>query len=267
MNGLHIDQIEKLRVMVLDSRRSLGKIAARMVSERINDVLKVKTTVNIIFAAAPSQNEFLDELAANSTIPWSLINGFHMDEYLGLPDSSPQRFGHFLDQKLFSKLPFHTVNYINGNTNDPQAECTRYAALLKANPADIVCMGIGENTHIAFNDPHVADFKDPMYVKQVTLDRACRQQQVNDGCFRSITEVPQHALTLTIPALMSASFVYCMVPGRNKSSAALHTLNEPVTEKYPSTILRQHDAAVLLLDSDSAVLLNDIPKPLPQYGV
>ena len=242
---------EALEVLVLENRATLGKAAAAMVSSKIKELLLIKPVVNIIFAAAPSQNEFLSSLVNDNIIEWEKINAFHMDEYLGLPDGAPQLFSSFLKKNIFSLVPFRTVNYINGNPESPSYECTRYAKLLAAYPPDMVCMGIGENTHIAFNDPHVANFNDPELVKTVTLDLACRQQQVNDGCFASLQEVPQHAITLTVPALMRAAHLFCMVPGINKAKAVEHTLNEPVSERYPSTILKKHANAVLFVDVDS----------------
>lgn len=242
---------EKLEIIVLESRAALGQTAAKMVSDKIKQLLLVKPAVNMIFAAAPSQNEFLDALVNDKGIEWQKINAFHMDEYLGLSYAAPQLFSSFLKRKLFECVPFASVNYINGNAADHKAECERYTELLQNNPADIVCMGIGENTHIAFNDPHVANFHDPEMVKRVQLDQACRLQQVNDGCFDTLEAVPEYALTLTVPALMSAAHVFCMVPGVNKAAAVKYTLNDPVSEYYPSTILKTHDDAVLFVDADS----------------
>jgi glucosamine-6-phosphate deaminase len=242
---------EKLEVIVLENRASLGQTAAKMVSEKIKQLLLTKPVINMIFAAAPSQNEFLDALVSDGSIEWQKINAFHMDEYLGLPHAAPQLFSSFLKRMLFERVPFASVNYIEGNTVNFKAECERYALLLKNNPVDIVCMGIGENTHIAFNDPHVANFHDPEIIKRVQLDHACRQQQVNDGCFETLDAVPEYALTLTIPALVGASCIFCMVPGANKAEAVKYTLQQPVSERYPSTILKTHNNAILFVDADS----------------
>ena len=242
---------DNLLVNVLPNRRELGVRAAQLVTERIIALTAGHEKINIIFAAAPSQNEFLAALITNNAIDWSKINAFHMDEYRGLPAGAPQCFGTFLRERLFDKRPFASVNYLNGNSPDINAECERYSNLLKENPPDIVCMGIGENTHVAFNDPPVADFNDPVLVKQVTLDLACRQQQVNDGCFATLTDVPQTAITLTIPALLQAANIFCMVPGKTKTQAIEHTLNASVSEQYPSTILRTHPNAILFVDNDS----------------
>jgi glucosamine-6-phosphate deaminase len=245
---------DSLTTKVFESRSSMGLNAANLVSEKIYELLKTKQFVNMIFAAAPSQNDFLDELIKKD-IEWSRINAFHMDEYVGLDANAPQGFGNFLKDKLFKKVSFRSVQYLNGNAADLEAECDRYADLLRLQPADIVCLGIGENTHLAFNDPHVADFNDPKVVKIVDLDMECRQQQVNDSCFGTIEEVPAYALTLTVPTLVKATYVYCIVPGEKKAKAVLHTLNEDITEKYPSTILRKHANAILFIDEKSSALI------------
>ena len=205
----------------------------------------------MVFAAAPSQNEVLRALG-EMKVEWNRVIAFHMDEYLGLGADAPQGFGNFLRDRLFSMAPFKAVHYLNGQAADPLAECRRYTHLLERHPPDIVVLGIGENTHLAFNDPHVALFDDPLTVKVVELDADCRAQQVNDGCFAKIGEVPTHALTLTIPALMRAGVVFGIVPGRRKAEAVRHTLNSGISERYPSTILRRHAQAILYLDKDSA---------------
>lgn len=245
----------KLKVKIYETRSEMGVGAAYEVSGKIKEILSKQDSVNIIFAAAPSQNEFLSSLSQDKEIEWNRINAFHMDEYVGLDDNAPQRFGQFLKEKIFGKVPFKNVYYINGNADDTSAECRRYAGLLKQFPADIVCMGIGENTHIAFNDPHVADFNDPLLVKEITLDEVSRQQQVHDGCFVHIDKVPVSAITLTVPALIEAKNVFCMVPGTTKTQAIYHTLHSEVKENYPSTILRNHINATLYLDKDSAAKL------------
>lgn len=241
----------KLDVKVFETRKEMGEAAAKLAAEKINELLSQKEEVNMIFAAAPSQNEFIESLIQKE-INWSRINAFHMDEYIGLEAGAPQAFGNFLKEKIFGKVPFKSINYLNGNTTNPEEECKRYAGLLKEYPTDIVCMGIGENGHIAFNDPPVADFNDPKLVKIVALDNECRQQQVNDGCFANFDAVPTHALTLTVPALMSGKYVYCVVPGELKATAVYNTLNQKQSEEYPSTILRSHPNAILYLDKKSS---------------
>ena len=247
---------DKLKIQIYSTREEMGFSAAKEAADTICDLLTSKPEVNIIFAAAPSQNEFLEALAADKNIDWQRVNAFHMDEYTGLPDEAPQKFGNFLKERILGKLPFRAVNYLDGN-RPPKEECARYTALLQQHPIDIVLMGIGENGHVAFNDPHVARFDDTERVKVVDLDETCRMQQVNDGCFESIDKVPTHALTLTVPTLMSGRFLFCMVPAKSKAWAVYHTINDPISENIPATCLRRHDNAVLYLDMDSAGMLSD----------
>ena len=244
--------VDSLKVKVFPDRDSLGKAAAFEVAREIRLVSRVRTHVNMIFAAAPSQNEFLDELSAIGDIEFSSITAFQMDEYLGLDRSGEQRFGNYLKRKLFTRAKFKQVHYLEPADEDPEAECMRYAALLAGNPADIVCMGIGENGHIAFNDPAVADFADPRAVRVVELDEKCRLQQVHDKCFSRLEEVPGRAVTLTIPALYKAGFISCVVPGRSKAQAVKRTLREPVAPSCPASILRRHRNATLFLDVESS---------------
>ncbi len=248
---------DQLRVKVYSNRKELGADAATMVANNINALLAQQENVNMIFAAAASQLEFLDALIEKE-VDWSRINAFHMDEYIGLPQGASQQFGYFLNEKIFHKVPFRQVFYLNGQAADLQAECARYASLLEEHAPDITCMGIGENTHLAFNDPHVANFNDPALVKVVDLDEACKQQQVNEGCFAEVSEVPNDAFTLTVPALLKASTIYCMVPGSTKADAVYHTLVNDISEKYPSTILRTLPNAILFLDPASAAKVQQL---------
>jgi glucosamine-6-phosphate deaminase len=242
---------DKLQVIVCKDRADLGYNAAKAVSAKIKELVEKQPVVNMIFAAAPSQNAFLKELVAEKGIPWPRINAFHMDEYIGLPENAPQAFGNFLKNRIFDLVPFRSVHYINGSANNINEECERYSHLLEMNAPDIICMGIGENTHLAFNDPHVAKFNDHSAVKTVKLDAQCRQQQVNDGCFNKLSDVPEEAVTLTIPTLMQGRNIFCMVPGPTKALAISHTLKQDISEKYPSTILRNHSSAILFVDHDS----------------
>lgn len=243
---------QKLNVKIYSTRKAMGIEAAKEASKKIKELLSQKPEINMIFAAAPSQNEFLQALISEPGIDWNRINAFHMDEYIGLEPSAPQGFGNFLKEKIFGKVNFKSVNYIDGNNQDIEKECERYSGLLKQYPTDIVCMGIGENGHIAFNDPHVAFFNDLKLVKTVELDQKCRNQQVNDGCFDSIDKVPTHALTLTIPALTSCSYIFCIVPAATKADAVYNTVMGEITEACPASILKKHDNATLYTDSDSA---------------
>lgn len=247
--------IDKLAVHCYPDRQEMGLAAARHTANIITRLLKERETLNIIFAAAPSQNDFLEALCQMESVPFHRINGFHMDEYIGLPATAPQRFGNFLRTRLFERRAFAAVHYIDGNAPDIDAECLRYAELLREYPPDIVCGGIGENGHIAFNDPPVADFHDLAAIKRVKLDEVCRQQQVNDGCFSSLEVVPTHALTLTIPTLFSATYQVFVVPSASKAAAVREMLYGPVSPQCPASILRRAGQCVLYLDADSASLL------------
>lgn len=242
--------VEKLKVEVYGDRRAMGEAAAADIAAKIRELQKSKLALRMIFAAAPSQNETLAALVNAPGIDWNKITAFHMDEYIGLAESAPQRFGRFLKDRIFDKLPFAKVNIIDSG-NDIDAECKRYGDLLAAAPIDIVCLGIGENGHIAFNDPPVADFADKAIIKPVELDLACRQQQVNDGCFASLAAVPTHAVTLTIPTLVSGKHLFCMVPGPTKRAAVARTLSGTISTECPSTVLRTHADCTLYVDRDS----------------
>lgn len=250
--------VEKLKVKVFSDRIAMGGAAGQAVVAKMKKMLKEKKNLFMVFAAAPSQNEFLDELKARPGIDWKRVITFHLDEYVGLPDSAPQSFGNFLRSKLFEEVRPGSVHYLNGMVEDPERECERYADLLKDHPFDIACIGVGENGHLAFNDPPFADFHDPKLVKVVELDFTSRQQQVNDRCFQDLESVPRKAMTLTIPTIFSAKFIYCMVPGPTKAGAVKKMLEEPITTSCPATILRRHENAILFLDQDSAKNIADL---------
>ncbi|MFU2016004.1 glucosamine-6-phosphate deaminase [Peribacillus butanolivorans] len=248
--------VDQLNVEVYQNRKVLGQVAAKNVALKMKEILKDKDRVRMIFAAAPSQNEFLEALTKEEGIDWSKVTAFHMDEYIGLQASAPQRFSHYLKERLFDIVNPGEV-YLIDCENTIGDECRRYANLLTQEPIDIVCFGIGENGHIAFNDPPVADFQDPAIIKSVELDLVCQQQQVNDGCFTDIESVPTHALTLTIPTLISASYLFCMVPGTTKRDAVQKTLCGPISTKCPATILRRHENCTLYTDIDSCGVVEE----------
>jgi len=250
--GVFTFSVGKLTVAVYPSRRSLGKAAGQAVASRMKELLGREKEVSLVFAAAPSQNEFLEELRAIPGIDWNRVVAFHLDEYIGLPAIAPQGFGNFLRSRLFEEVRPGQVHYLNGGTEDLKLECERYGRLLREHPLDIACIGIGENGHIAFNDPPVADFDDPRAVKVVELDPISRQQQVHDGCFQDIGSVPEKALTLTVPSIFSARFIFCMVPAPSKAEAVVKMLRGAISTQCPASILRRHENAVLFLDPDSA---------------
>ncbi len=245
---------DRLQVEIHESRVNLGVAAARAMAQQMKTLLAEKDRVRIVFASAPSQNEFLAELRSIAGLDWRRVTAFHMDEYVGLSPDAPQSFSRFLVESLFDGVKPGAFYPLNGLAADPEAECRRYAALLEEAPIDIVCAGIGENGHLAFNDPPVADFEDPRTVKVVDLTLRSREQQVHDGCFAGLDVVPRQALTLTVSALMKGRAIYCMVPGPTKAEAVRDTLLGPVATTCPATVMRRHTAAHLYVDRESAAL-------------
>jgi glucosamine-6-phosphate deaminase len=228
----------------------MGARAAADVASEIRTLLANQEGVRMMFAAAPSQSEMLLSLTHASGIDWPRVSAFHMDEYLGLPEGATQRFGVWLRRTIFDEVPFGAVHLIEPG-DDPGRTADDYADKLNAAPIDIVCCGVGVNGHLAFNDPP-ADFNDPLTVKIVALDLRSRQQQVDDGCFASVEAVPTHALTVTIPALLSARTIFCTVPGPQKNQAIRNMLEQPITPQCPASALRLHPNCTLYLDLDSA---------------
>ena len=245
-----------LEVKIFPTRDEMGAAAAKRAGDVLRRTLAEKDEANVIFSAAPSQNEMLLHLVREHGIDWTRVNAFQTDEYVGLPLKHPARFSRYLAEHIFDLVPFRRVFRIGEGNGTPEEECHRYAELLKEYPSDLACLGIGENGHIAFNNPDVADFRDPVLAKLTALDEVCRRQQINDGCFRAIGDVPTHALTLTIPALIGARHLVCTVPGKTKAAAVAATvLSEKISEKCPATIMRRHPSAILFCDAESATEL------------
>jgi glucosamine-6-phosphate deaminase len=244
-------RVDGLAARAFEDRATMGRAAAAAAAAVLRDTLTARGEARVVFASAPSQNEFLDALVATSGIAWDRVTAFHLDEYVGLPGDHPQSFCTYIRQRLFTKVKPGEVHFMNGAASDPAAECRRYAALLVGG-LDLACIGIGENGHLAFNDPPVADFNDPILVKTVTLEQACREQQVHDGCFARLEEVPTEALTLTLPAILGAREIVCVVPGPTKTEAVTATLRGPIGTACPASGLRRHPDAALFLDAASA---------------
>ncbi|MEZ5071333.1 MAG: glucosamine-6-phosphate deaminase [Bacteroidales bacterium] len=241
---------DNLRIKAFPTRADMGRKAAEDVARRIDGLLKTKATLRMIFAAAPSQVEMLEALKSDRRIAWDRIVAFHMDEYIGLNGNDPRSFSYFLSDRLFNHVRLREVNLMRGDA-PPREEIRRYTDRLREAPIDIVCLGIGENGHIAFNDPHVADFNDPLPMKRVRLDEACRTQQVNDRCFHTLAEVPREALTLTIPTLLHARHLFCVVPGSRKQRAVQDALYGPVDPACPASVLRTHPDCTFYFDRDA----------------
>lgn len=249
---MRVKQVGQCTVKILPDRASLGKTGAEDVAQAILAFLQEKPLISIVFASAPSQNEFLACLQEDTRIDWQRIVAFNMDEYVGIDPEAPQGFGRFLITNLYEAVRPKDVILFNSLSEQPQQECDRLAQLLQSYDPDIVIYGIGENGHLAFNDPPVADFEDKKLVKLVQLDPICRQQQVNDGCFSNLSQVPTQAYTLTIPALLRARAMFGMVPGKTKIEAVDKTLNDPISTTCPASIIRTHPHATLYLDEVSA---------------
>jgi len=250
--------LNNLKVIVHQDRAALGRAAGQEAGARIRDLLKSLDRIRIVFAAAPSQKEMLDTLAAEAGIEWQRVEALHMDEYIDLPSEAPQRFGNWLMQAFFKRVPLGAIHLIKPDPARLADSLDEYAAILREQPPDMVLLGIGENGHIAFNDPPVADFKDRRLVKDVELDEVCRQQQVNDGAFPSLEEVPRRAVTLTVPALMSGKILIASVPGAAKANAVHESLTSAIGEHCPATAFRNHADISLHLDTESAAKIMNV---------
>lgn len=244
-------QYDKVDLKIFDTRAEMGRVAAEEAAECMRKLLAEEEEINCIFAAAPSQSEFLEALCQQPGIDWSRVNGYHMDEYVGLPLGHPKSFNHFLSEAVFSKVPFKSVHLIDGSRPVDEVVAD-YGAQLDAAPTHITFMGIGENGHIAFNDPPVADFEDKVPIKKVQLDLVCRQQQVHDKCFDTLDEVPEYALTVTVPRLASSKYIFCMVPSAAKHNATVAALTGPISTACPASILRRTDNVRMYIDKDCA---------------
>ena len=242
-----------MKMHIAESRAKLGEFAAREIGEALRKGLQSKAQLRLLLAAAPSQGEMLAALRHEPDIDWRRVTAFHMDEYIGLPQAHPQRFANWLRHHFIDHLPFARFEAIDPG-DDPEAACRSYAALLARTPLDVVLLGIGTNGHLAFNDPP-ADLQDPRPVKVVALDQVCREQQVMDGCFATLEDVPQRAITLTIPTLLAGGQLFCCVPGQHKSAAVRATLEAPVSGECPATVLRTHPRCTLYLDQESSSMI------------
>jgi len=242
----------KLKAEVYKDSEGMGVAAADYVTKKINEAMEEKGFVNLILATGASQFTMLAALKEEKSIDWSKINVFHLDEYLGISDQHPASFRKYLAERILNEVKPKEVNYLNGDATDPDAEVKRYEELLKSHPVDIACIGIGENGHIAFNDPPVADFNDPKLVKVVELDDACRKQQLGEGWFPTFDDVPTHAMSLTVTAIMNCKAICCSVPDERKADAVYNTMNAPISTDCPGTILREHPETILFLDEPSA---------------
>jgi len=243
-----------LRVESFATAEEAGRAAAEDAARLIRTLSHDRESIGVVFATGASQLAILNALVALDDLPWEKVIGVHLDEYVGIKPNDPGSFRHYLVQHLTSRVRLRAFYPIDGDAPDPAAVCDRYARLLQEVRPEVCLMGIGENGHLAFNDPGVADFSDPLDVKVVDLDRTCRAQQAAEGWFSSVDRVPRQAITLTLPAILRIPHLLASVPGERKAAIVQRALEEPISTACPATILREHPGATLYLDAASAAL-------------
>ena len=229
-----------MHIEILDTAADVGTAAAIAGAGRLRSALAHGRNATIVVATGASQFDMLDALVHADDIAWARVTAFHLDEYIGLPGDHPASFRRYLKERVHSQLPtLGAFHYLSGDTGDAHAEAARVGALIRACPIDVAFIGIGENGHLAFNDPP-ADFETQALVHIVTLDQACRQQQVGEGHFPTVADVPAQALSMTIPAILSAQTISCVVPNQRKAAAVRCALEGPISPDCPASILRRH---------------------------
>jgi glucosamine-6-phosphate deaminase len=247
--------VDALQVRVFRDAEALARTAAADAAATLRAAIGTRGNANAMFASGNSQLRFLRALARVDGVDWARVVGFHMDEYVGIRNDHPASFHRYMQEQVARPLRLGDFHYLDGGT-DPVEEAAQYAALLRQFPIDVCCLGIGENGHLAFNDPPVAEFDDPLDVKVVTLDDACRRQQVGEGHFATIDDVPARAITVTIPALLRAKCALAIVPEGRKREPVRRALTERISPACPASILRRSTNATLYLDRDSSSLLD-----------
>ena len=245
-----------MEIHTFRTKRETSEAAASEAAQILRDAIAARGKARMVVSTGNSQFDFIEALTAAKDVNWRRVEALHLDEYAGMPMSHPASFRLWLKMRVADRVPLLAMQYLNGDAPDTAAECRRYAALLEAEPVDVGLIGIGENGHIAFNDPPVADFQDPVSVKRVLLDEACRLQQVGEGHFPNLDAAPREALTVTCPAILRMKRLVCVVPERRKAEAVRCALRGPVTTACPASVLRNHPRASLYLDQESASLLD-----------
>jgi len=248
-------RVDKLTVQIYNSEAQMAEDAAKTVHKYLQNLLQQQQTVAVLLATGNSQIQFLDALIALAGVEWSRIIFFHLDEYLGITSDHAASFRRYLRERVQQQLYPQQFYYIEGDALQPLAECDRYSQLLQSQPIDLCCLGVGENGHLAFNDPAVADFQDPHIVKLVKLDQVNRQQQMNTGNFPHLETVPYYAFTVTIPLICSARKIICLAPEIRKAQIVKQMLHGDINPNCPASILRQQSQATLFLDVKSASFL------------
>ncbi|MDZ7958602.1 MAG: glucosamine-6-phosphate deaminase [Aulosira sp. DedQUE10] len=248
-------RVDELMVQIYNTEAEMAQNVAEIAQQYLQNVLQQKDTAAVLLATGNSQLKFLDALIALGGVDWSRIILFHLDEYLGISSDHSASFRRYLRERVEQRVNPQQFHYIEGDTLQPLAECDRYSKLLQAQPIDLCCLGVGENGHLAFNDPSVANFQDPYTVKLVKLDSLNRQQQVNTGHFPNLESVPQYAFTVSLPLICTAKKIICIAPEKRKAKVVKDILNGTISTKCPASILRQQTQATLFLDTNSASLL------------
>ena len=246
---------DRLTVKVYPTSASLVADAAATAQARLVAAIRQRGTAAAILATGNSQLQFLDMLVKNGGVDWSRVVLFHMDEYLGIGPEHPASFAHYMHQRVEERVEPREFHYLTGDSPEPILECEHYATLLRAQPIDLCVLGVGENGHLAFNDPPVADFEDERWVKIVRLDESSRRHQIGYGYFKSLAEVPLYGLTLTIPALCAAENILCLAPGAKKAEVVRKLLRDEIGQRCPASVLRTQPQAQLLIDAEAASLL------------
>ncbi|OUL26221.1 glucosamine-6-phosphate deaminase [Nostoc sp. 106C] len=248
-------RVDELTVQIYNTEAEMAQDVAEIAQQYLQNLLQQQETAAVLLATGNSQLKFLDALIALGGVDWSRIILFHLDEYLGISSDHSASFRRYLRERVEQRVNPKEFHYIEGDTLQPLAECDRYTKLLQAQAIDLCCLGVGENGHLAFNDPSVADFQDPYRVKLVKLDYVNRQQQVNTGNFPNLESVPQYAFTVTLPLICSAKKIVCLAPEKRKANVVKDILQSSINRKCPASILRQQAQATLFLDTNSASLL------------
>lgn len=245
-----------MKIDISDNKNEMGSRAADQAAAIICAAIAERNEARVIFASAASQFEFIEALLAHAEIDWSKVCGFHLDEYVGLAADHPASFRRFLKERLLAKLPcpVKRFTFVGGDAPDTAAECARLEAAIREKPVDLACIGIGENGHIAFNDPP-ADFETDAAYAVVALDEVCRRQQVGEGWYPNLDSVPTHAFSMTVPQILAAREIVVVVPDDRKAKAVSMAVDGPLTNMCPSSILRTHPRCTLFLDKPAASLL------------
>ncbi len=244
-------------ITILDSPKKLGEQSGQKAAQEIRKAIRKNGTANIILATGASQFDTLNTLVKATGIDWSKVNMFHLDEYIGIPITHPASFRKYLKERFVDHVPaLKKVHFIAGDTDRPEEECRRLNRIIREHPVDVALVGIGENGHLAFNDPP-ADFdtEEPYIV--VELDEVCRRQQMGEGWFKTVKEVPEKAISMSIKQIMKSKSIICSVPDTRKARAVKNCLEGPVSNRHPASILQQHPDCTLFLDTESASLLSN----------